>query len=871
MNHPSNPRGRAAACLLSRLLLGALVTAPLPAAMLRVPGDFPTVQAACDASQPGDTVRLARGSYPENLVAPLHDLLLCSDYPFEGDSSAIDETILDGRHLGPVLTTAGTGSQHLSLNGLTVYRGAFIEGSWGAGGVELQLDNAFSARNCVFRDNRARNIGTAILGVRWGTSRLGPQILDNCRLHLDSDPDGLPSGFPQVYMYRVPRVDLRRLRFVSGVHPTPVLFMGGDTIIARDILLQGLHYGDEPTVTGLLGLTVESDTVPSLLDVDSLTIRDCSAQGKLLQLNSSSSLHPYGRAYVRRLTIEDCRNTIPPGIEEWNAGLQWIGGDSLVAEDLVYRRNSSLATGLLNGLGARHSGVVRRLTVEDNVSGIDSSLAINTSWRNRLLKIGNCSVEDALLQRNTVNLQQMSFYHYYSWASGGVALAISVNQLQAHDYFMRRIVVRDHLVNDPDDYSDWRVDPIGSRGHALGITSDRNHISEVKIEDVLVEHIRYPNRAPEQLWEYYSPIHPVEPMEPGDNMIGSAVALSFSPRPQPNVRFVVRNMLIRDCDDGGFFQGPLYPASRSTTIENLAVINVDRAGCTFGGDTLRAANILVQGVHRWGDNLPPGLPSNQLAVGALSRVSGEVRNLSVIDVDLPILFDGRPAGQAQTTIVNSLVADAVYDHFSRPPISYPSWPYREFDPPEVRWSLLPEATPGDGNFVWTGEVGFDPVLGPPWLAPSSLAVDAGDPATAYEDREDPAHPGWALWPSQGTVRADLGYTGGPTAGAQIDTSWVAVLPPPPGPARPGSLRLGAPYPNPFNPLLRIPWELDAPAAAELTVHDLLGREVATLFRGRMGPGRHEALFDGSRLASGVYLIRLRSGAQLETRKALLLK
>lgn len=43
----------------------------------------------------------------------------------------------------------------------------------------------------------------------------------------------------------------------------------------------------------------------------------------------------------------------------------------------------------------------------------------------------------------------------------------------------------------------------------------------------------------------------------------------------------------------------------------------------------------------------------------------------------------------------------------------------------------------------------------------SPAVDAGDPAVGYNDIEDPVNPGYALFPSQGTVRNDMGAYGGP--------------------------------------------------------------------------------------------------------------
>lgn len=63
------------------------------------------------------------------------------------------------------------------------------------------------------------------------------------------------------------------------------------------------------------------------------------------------------------------------------------------------------------------------------------------------------------------------------------------------------------------------------------------------------------------------------------------------------------------------------------------------------------------------------------------------------------------------------------------------------------------------------------------------------------------------------------------------------------------------YPNPFNPVAVVPFELTDPGLVRIGVYDLLGRRVAVLVNGQVEAGRHEATFDGSELPSGSYLIR----------------
>ncbi len=55
----------------------------------------------------------------------------------------------------------------------------------------------------------------------------------------------------------------------------------------------------------------------------------------------------------------------------------------------------------------------------------------------------------------------------------------------------------------------------------------------------------------------------------------------------------------------------------------------------------------------------------------------------------------------------------------------------------------------------------------------------------------------------------------------------------------------------------------------LSVDDLQGREVSVLVNERRDAGVHEVKFDGSNLASGVYLYRLTAGEFIQTRKLIL--
>jgi subtilase family serine protease len=83
---------------------------------------------------------------------------------------------------------------------------------------------------------------------------------------------------------------------------------------------------------------------------------------------------------------------------------------------------------------------------------------------------------------------------------------------------------------------------------------------------------------------------------------------------------------------------------------------------------------------------------------------------------------------------------------------------------------------------------------------------------------------------------------------------------------PASFRLHQNYPNPFNPSTNISFELPAEALVKLTVYDMLGREVAQLVNSQKPAGRHEVLFEGAALTSGIYYYRLEVQSLTEVRR-----
>jgi len=99
----------------------------------------------------------------------------------------------------------------------------------------------------------------------------------------------------------------------------------------------------------------------------------------------------------------------------------------------------------------------------------------------------------------------------------------------------------------------------------------------------------------------------------------------------------------------------------------------------------------------------------------------------------------------------------------------------------------------------------------------------------------------------------------------VQPTWVAQE------ELPFQISLEQNYPNPFNGETDIRFEITDFGLVRLRVYDLAGREVMTLVDGSLPAGRHNRRIDASRLASGVYLIRLEAGNQVLVRKMVLIR
>ncbi|TKJ40817.1 hypothetical protein CEE37_07585 [candidate division LCP-89 bacterium B3_LCP] len=178
---------------------------------------------------------------------------------------------------------------------------------------------------------------------------------------------------------------------------------------------------------------------------------------------------------------------------------------------------------------------------------------------------------------------------------------------------------------------------------------------------------------------------------------------------------------------------------------------------------------------------------------------------------------------------------------SRALVNYqPGWAVNRPD----NWYPVPPDWPG-GNYMWyvrTGDL---------------------DPYVVWEE-------GGFAWFKDGVADGGYDFTNNlPTSGYSDPFDEIIS-----GTAElfvPESFEVIGAYPNPFNPSTVISYHLPDASLVHMMVYDLSGRKVADLVNGWRDAGVHEVTFDGSGLASGLYIYRLTTGDHTASGKMILVK
>ncbi len=169
------------------IVIASLLTACVAASFattLVIPDDFDTIQEGLEAASPLDTVLVSPGTYTEELVVPSDSLILGSLFLITGDSSFVNNTILDGeedhgciliqdlssieiagftiangqRSVGSGIWTQ-SGSSNVSFHDMVFINCQSVEG----GALYISTNDFVHLENCAFYGSDAYNGGALYL------------------------------------------------------------------------------------------------------------------------------------------------------------------------------------------------------------------------------------------------------------------------------------------------------------------------------------------------------------------------------------------------------------------------------------------------------------------------------------------------------------------------------------------------------------------------------------------------------------------------------------------------------------------------------------------------------------------------------------
>jgi hypothetical protein len=185
------------------------------------------------------------------------------------------------------------------------------------------------------------------------------------------------------------------------------------------------------------------------------------------------------------------------------------------------------------------------------------------------------------------------------------------------------------------------------------------------------------------------------------------------------------------------------------------------------------------------------------------------------------------------------------------------------------WTTI--QVPGGSQFTSFGPLNLNLESGGSIVRLRTQAVPANAPAGQYFYRGFVGDHPWSVIDADSFSFAkagDLRDWFGPEG-------WVAGGEPFPGEEavnhQPAAFGLQPCSPNPFNASTVVRYKMQDARQVSLKVYDVSGRLVATLAEGWREAGSHEAVFDGSNLASGIYLAKLEAGEFTAVQKLVLLK
>jgi len=672
--------------------------------------------------------------------------------------------------------------------------------------------------NSVFTENIAPHKGAVLsLGVNGADGNLH---LNNIKVFNNNHHDTITHHLPAVFASVHGNFNIERLH-AYGVGEDEYIIYGAatDSLLVSSMIIENFNnrYGDIVRLATM-----------NYMSMNNILFRD------------NSVLHGYG--YLVTLiggtdeSLIEIQNFLLT--DNSSRGI-WIDADTLYADSLIFLRNQNGDDYVCGRISVDAIGEIHNLVVQDNVGG---AFGYQPEGFSPIILSTSCSIYDGLFENNTILLHNDPEDPDDS-CGGGTVLGYAG---QNPPTVLENCRFVNNFHDDPDDYNNPEVAPVGTQGRVLDIQF--NNFDGTILRHCLFQNNRQPNIAPDKPW-----------YGTGSHGVGSLLYADGGGFTSEGSSFVLEDVVIQDNDDGAI----MIEYVDEVSMHNVQIIDTPRRGL----EIYDAENVMLENVHisgvveqenyfsypwEWCDHAALYLRSNQSAI---------VRNMTITDCDLPFLFALGTGSTSLPEFHNVIIAGNNYQYLRRP--------LANGNPVYAEYSYIQEAVEGLNNIVGNDPL-FHTELGVPYLDEFSPCVDTGNPDPVYDDSEDPDNTGWPLWPSQGTLRNDIGFTGGPHAMVQEFEAIPNAGAAPRG-CPPQTIQLSQNYPNPFNPTTTIEFSLPYPQDIQLTVYNIVGQQEAMLAVGHKPAGAHQVTFNGSGLSSGIYIYRLTARDHVLTRKMVLVR
>ena len=130
---------------------------------------------------------------------------------------------------------------------------------------------------------------------------------------------------------------------------------------------------------------------------------------------------------------------------------------------------------------------------------------------------------------------------------------------------------------------------------------------------------------------------------------------------------------------------------------------------------------------------------------------------------------------------------------------------------------------------------------------------------------------WDVWSFDG-FEATPSSSGARELNIHVDEAYASLH----GIDLPTEFALHNNYPNPFNPVTNILYDIPEVSEVNLEIYNVMGQRVRTLVQGTQEPGRYKIIWNatndfGQALSSGMYIYRIQAGDFVSVKKLVLMK